>query len=830
MKKALIFLMAMASSVLHAQMIAHDVDSEYVIYPKARRLQLSAFQIPSQRIPGGVTPQDFSTRLDYNTYYSMVGLMDAYYQRVLAARVFGNEMPCIVTNIYLSGNNYFDSFNYTRYGHSVFGGGTNGVHISDEARDFYINPRYLLSTGYWDKATNKYHFFTTGDVWQVRQNYGITNYASQVRIPGYLPWQLGNIYGGKGEITTNEQGLTQLNWEQSDLRWKIREDPGLFRQACQWFRPHYGTDLLKYKGNDYNYERDLYDCYKGLTSSKIPGNLIFPPGATASIQGGWKESALEALTGSGGESKGLSNVWIEMGRFMGWGPEIYPTDDGEKYDDQSILADVVYYSKWWGGDIAGKMYDTYLEIQRQQAEDLEDSWTNYVLNAYGWPVTPEMPPVSTRIDLGPWVWADIFMNMIDTYFVGNGAMPQPCFSNLWDSAEETAEISIKGRNLAWHYEPSSNTWVVVATNSDTQIDFTIVTSRVNSTSMVADNATYYNYSDKISVPPVGFGWYMYNMSTNYYYFNQLVMERFYNKYSPTLHKRYYPGHIKLDFNRKSATINFYDEPERITSDGYVENPYAFLDEYTDTATGSVSVVWKLARQRGELVPIHRQNKLWYSRPAIYPSPAIEDTGIYEEGNAISLESYSSMPSQLVNIPSGDPEHTCTQQVFRCYKLEKLGGIHDIDDAFKNHWVNMISEMTQIQIEKANWTATDATPCATKIEEVYTADKGKEVMKQIFELGRRAEKMTGTLSFVVPRGTYVIWNADSPASYTVHSEIPFGEDDEEHMCLPVIQVFSSIGNAWDDNTSITNSAIEWVGDAAGIFKFNFNKMKQVPEQE
>lgn len=98
------------------------------------------------------------------------------------------------------------------------------------------------------------------------------------------------------------------------------------------------------------------------------------------------------------------------------------------------------------------------------------------------------------------------------------------------------------------------------------------------------------------------------------------------------------------------------------------------------------------------------------------------------------------------------------------------------------------------------------------------------MKQIFELGRRAEKMTGTLSFVVPRGTYVIWNADSPASYTVHSEIPFGEDDEEHMCLPVIQVFSSIGNAWDDNTSITNSAIEWVGDAAGIFKFNFNKMK------
>ena len=104
------------------------------------------------------------------------------------------------------------------------------------------------------------------------------------------------------------------------------------------------------------------------------------------------------------------------------------------------------------------------------------------------------------------------------------------------------------------------------------------------------------------------------------------------------------------------------------------------------------------------------------------------------------------------------------------------------------------------------------------------------MKKIFELTRKAERISGSISFVVPRGTYVVWNSASPTDYTVYSELPFGEYDEEHTCVPVIQVFSSLGNAWDDNTSVTNSAVEWIGDAAGVFKFNFNKMKQVPEEE
>ena len=52
-----------------------------------------------------------------------------------------------------------------------------------------------------------------------------------------------------------------------------------------------------------------------------------------------------------------------------------------------------------------------------------------------------------------------------------------------------------------------------------------------------------------------------------------------------------------------------------------------------------------------------------------------------------------MPASVVDIPAGGLESSCTQQVFRCYKLQQLGGIHDIDDAFRNHWEDMISEMT-----------------------------------------------------------------------------------------------------------------------------------------
>lgn len=211
--------------------------------------------------------------------------------------------------------------------------------------------------------------------------------------------------------------------------------------------------------------------------------------------------------------------------------------------------------------------------------------------------------------------------------------------------------------------------------------------------MVADNATYYSYSDKIRVPPAGFGWYVHTTLTNQYRVNSQVMERFYDVYSPAVGKRYYPGRITLDYDLKRMDVTFYDEPERITQIGSGYNAYNFSDEYTDSATGTVSVTWKLARQRGELVPIHRQSRLWYSQPAIYPSPAIEDTGVYEEANVLYLESYSSMPAGLVDIPSEGAESSCTQQVFRCCKLQRLGGIRDIDDAFRNHWEDMISEMT-----------------------------------------------------------------------------------------------------------------------------------------
>ena len=111
-------------------------------------------------------PYEFSTRVDYSTYFSMTGLMDAWYQRVLFANVFGNEQACAVTN---SGRAWFNfnGFQYTRNGYSIYSGGTNGVSLSDEARDFYITPRELLTTSYYDRVQRKWNYVVTGDTWRV---------------------------------------------------------------------------------------------------------------------------------------------------------------------------------------------------------------------------------------------------------------------------------------------------------------------------------------------------------------------------------------------------------------------------------------------------------------------------------------------------------------------------------------------------------------------------------------------------------------------------------------------------------------------------------------
>ncbi len=95
----LMFLAAMASfSAVADSHIQSRADSVHLVYPKLVRNQQSSFDIPPARIPGAVSPYDFRTRVDYNTYFSMTGLMDAWYQRVLFANVYGNEQACVVTN------------------------------------------------------------------------------------------------------------------------------------------------------------------------------------------------------------------------------------------------------------------------------------------------------------------------------------------------------------------------------------------------------------------------------------------------------------------------------------------------------------------------------------------------------------------------------------------------------------------------------------------------------------------------------------------------------------------------------------------------------------
>ena len=107
---------------------------------------------------------------------------------------------------------------------------------------------------------------------------------------------------------------------------------------------------MKYR-EDPSYWRGLADTYLGVSSSLIPRNSFFPPGA--STEGTWHQHALDALGYT--TPNDLMNTWIEMGRFMGW---------SSYYDyDKNILADVVDSAQWWGYDLNNEKYDTYSAIE-----------------------------------------------------------------------------------------------------------------------------------------------------------------------------------------------------------------------------------------------------------------------------------------------------------------------------------------------------------------------------------------------------------------------------------------------------------------------------------
>lgn len=818
----LMLLAAMVSFYTFADScIQSYADSTYIVYPKLVS-NMSQFSIPSERIPGAVPPYDFSTRVDYNTYFSMAGLMDAWYQRVLFANVFGNEQPCAVTN---RGRSWFDfnGFQYTRNGQSIYSGGTNGVSLSDEARDFYITPRELLTTSYYDRVQQKWHYVVTGDTWRVLQTYAMTNKASQSRLPGVLTWQLANIYGGQYDFNANdvEDIYDRQNyWKWSNLRHKIR-DPQHRRACIDWFDQAEFISL-KYR-EDPLYWRGLEDTYLGVSSSLIPRNSFFPPGA--STERTWHQHALDALGYTA--TNDLMNAWIEMGRFMGW---------SSYYDyDESILADVVDSAQWWGYDLNNEKYDTYSAIELDQMADLECSWTNYVMNTYGWPVKPEMPSVSTRVDLSPWVWADIFFSMLDTYFIGNGALPQPCFSNEWDSAEKNVDWYVNGGGIVqWHYIASNNTWQAVVTNFQSQLNISAPTSTVEYVAMNDSGtaANYYIYSDKISVPNPTMGYYLYDFSTNYYRIDETVMKSFFKKHNPQPNVPYYPGEITLDYQTRSMVVRFFTDIDRAhASYGSGQNAFNFRDIGTTCTTGNLFSKWSLARQRSKLCPISRVSKQGLSKPSIYPSPALSRRGSQLKNGCISyFESYQSEPTQAVQVPYDYLEPSCTNQMFRCFKMEYMNDEMTIDDAFRQHWLDIIDEITAIQWEKANWSATSSTLCSDEINVVYDEARAIGVLEKMLGAEREPTSMSGSLGYSVPRGTYVVWaNADNPLSYTVHSVIPFEADDEYHLNVPCLQVITAMAGTWDDNTSVTNSAVEWCGSAAGMFQWQFDKMAH-PEQQ
>lgn len=797
-------------------------DSTYIVYPKLVG-NMSQFSIPSERIPGAVPPYGFSTRVDYSTYFSMAGLMDAWYQRVLFANVFGNEQPCAVTN---RGRAWFDfnAFQYTRNGQSIYSGGTNGVSLSDEARDFYIAPRELLTTSYYDRVQRKWNYVVTGSTWRVMQTYAMTNNSSQSRLNGALSWQLANIYGGQYDFNANdvEDIYDKQNyWKWSNLRHKIR-DP-LHKRACiDWFDQAEFISL-KYRREDPSYQRGLEDTYLGVSSSLIPRNSFFPPGA--STEGTWHQHALDALGHTA--TNDLMNTWIEMGRFMGW---------SSYYDyGESILANVVDSAKWWEFDLNNEKYDTYSAIELDQMADLECSWTNYVMSTYGWPVKPEMPSVSTRVDLSPWVWADIFFSMLDTYFIGNGAMPQPCFKNEWDSAEKQVEWHVNGGGVVqWHYIASNSTWQAVVTNIQSQLNMSAPTSTVEYVAMNDSGtaANYYIYSDKISVPNPTMGYSLHDFSTNYYRITEKVMKSFFKDYHPQPGVPYYPGDIMLDFEQRKMTVKFFTDIDRAhASYGSGHNTFAFNDIYTTCTTGTLHSTWSLARQRSLLRPISRASRQGLSKPSIYPSPALSRRGSQLKNGCITyFESYQSEPTQTVQVPSSYPEPSCTNQMFRCFKMEHMNDEMTIDDAFRQHWLDIIDEITAIQWEKANWSAASSTLCSDEINVVYDEARAIGALEKMLGAEKEPTSMTGSLGYSVPRGTYVVWaNADNPLSYAVHSVIPFEADDKQRLNVPCLQVITARAGTWDDNTSVTNSAVEWCGSAAGMFQWQFDKMAH-PEQQ
>lgn len=210
-------------------------------------------------------------------------------------------------------------------------------------------------------------------------------------------------------------------------------------------------------------------------------------------------------------------------------------------------------------------------------------------------------------------------------------------------------------------------------------------------------AEYYVYCDKVSVPHPTMGYNLYDFSTNYYRISQQVMERFFENYHPQPGVPYYPGEITLDYPRLRMDVKFFTDIDRALApygSGY--NTFAFYDVYTTCTTGTLSSTWRLARQRGKLCPVSRVSKAWLTRPSIYPSPALSSRGAYmKHGSITYFESCQSEPAETVDVPAYGMEPSCTNQKFRCFKMEEMNDETTIDDAFRQHWLDIIDEITAI---------------------------------------------------------------------------------------------------------------------------------------
>lgn len=157
------------------------IDNRYIQWPT--NMPSHYRSVDSQYIPGGVPMEEYSSRLTEQTYMSMIGTMDAWYQRALAASCFGTSETLMLTNTNGSVN---DGLEYSP--------GMASSGWTEDQKGFYLGLH-----GPWRITNNIDRVITGTNSWNSYlyvTNWVKDDYSSLYtrRMPSFMPIQLNNIW------------------------------------------------------------------------------------------------------------------------------------------------------------------------------------------------------------------------------------------------------------------------------------------------------------------------------------------------------------------------------------------------------------------------------------------------------------------------------------------------------------------------------------------------------------------------------------------------------------------------------------------------------------